>query len=106
MIQKKYAYIIESRNVEAGLDKAKDILKSVYSKEGVKKRASKVEALKLNERGVEAVYKQINGNNLVVTELGDLNIDLLGELNSSGSILLNFPSCKELSININTESPA
>ena len=78
---KKYAYIIESRNVEAGLDKAKDILKSVYSKEGVKKRASKVEALKLNERGVEAVYKQINGNNLVVTELGDLNIDLLGELN-------------------------
>ena len=26
---KKYAYIIESRNVEAGLDKAKDILKSV-----------------------------------------------------------------------------
>ena len=78
---KKYAYIIESRNVEAGLDKAKDILKSMYSKEGVKKRASKVEAAKLNERGVEAVYKQINGNNLVVTELGDLNTDLLGELN-------------------------
>ena len=58
-------------------------LKSIYSKEGVKKRASKVEAMKLNERGVEAVYKQINGNNLVVTELGDLNPDMLGELNKT-----------------------
>lgn len=80
---KKYAYIIESRNVEDGLDRAKEILKSIYSKEGVKKRASKVEAMKLNERGVEAVYKQINGNNLVVTELGDLNPDMLGELNKT-----------------------
>ena len=78
---KKYAYIIESRTIETGLDRAKEILKSIYSKEGDKKRASKVEASKLNERGVEAVYKQINGNNLVVTELGDLNTNLLGELN-------------------------
>ncbi len=80
---KAFAYIIEARTDEIGLEKAKEVLKYITELTSVKRGASKVPASKFNDLGIDAICKKAENKNLVIVEVGDLSDKAIDELSSA-----------------------
>ena len=72
--------IIETEDMEAGLDRALEELREIYRKTGVKNPVAKISGDKLNQRGILASARKLAGKNLIVERAADLNLAMLDEL--------------------------
>ena len=74
--------MIEAREPETGLKIAIDALKKIHKELGSKQPVVKISGSKLNKKGIFAVADKIAGKDLIVEEAGDMNHNVLTELNA------------------------
>lgn len=74
--------MIEARTPERGMELALRTLKQIQIETGVKNPVIKITGSKLNKRGILANLEKLSGKDLMIEEAGDLNEELLGELDT------------------------
>lgn len=74
------AIVLDGKTLKEALSKAIELIKDIHEKTGRKNQVLKINASKLNEKGVLNSRQKIEGKDLIVEEAGDLSVESVKEL--------------------------